>query len=165
MPLGETARPARPPDLSNAQLGNCWVENAEWFYGGVGYAGFNASKAGGGCACWFSRFALDSFARSFAPEVNSYGIAVLDTNGNLILRIGRYGNVDDGKPLVPSGPPNARSIGGDEVSLFHACYVGTHTDRRLFIADVGNSRLLSVKLDYHANETVFLRGIPDAAAP
>jgi len=143
------------------------VEGARWFYGGVGYAGFNASRAGGGCACWFSRFTLDYFGRSFAPEIDQFGIAVLDSSGNLIVHIGRYGNVDDGKALIlDGGPKNSRVLGGDEVGLFHACYVGTHTDHRLFISDVGNARLLSVKLDYHRTETVPLgaRG-PKLPAP
>jgi len=56
---------------------------------------------GGGCACWFSRFSLDLFARSIAPEPDQFRVAVVDSAGNLILRIGQYGNVDDGKPLIP----------------------------------------------------------------
>ena len=54
-----------------------------------------------------------------------------------------------------------RSIGGDEVGLFYACYVGTHTDKRLFIADAGNARIVSVKLGYHAEERVALKDVPD----
>ncbi len=50
--------------------------------------------------------------------------------------------------------------GGDEVALFHACYVGTHTDRRLFIYDTGNGRIVSVRLDYHAAEQVTLKDTP-----
>jgi hypothetical protein len=120
---------------------------------------------GGGCACWFSRFTLDYFARSIAPEPHQYRVAVLDSAGNLITRIGRYGNVEDGRPLVlKGGPASPRSIGGDEVSLVHACFVGTHTDRRIFIADLGNARILSVKLGYHAEEKVALKGVPDEAA-
>jgi len=89
---------------------------------------------------------------------------VLDTNGNLILRVGRYGNVEDGKPLEPAGgPPNTRSVGGDEVALFYAPYVATHTDRRLFIADPGNARIVSVRLGYHATERVPLRVVLDSA--
>jgi len=50
------------------------------------------------------------------------------------------------------------------VGLFHACYLATHTDRRLFIADAGNARILSVKLGYHATEKVELKDVPDRAA-
>ncbi len=174
VPLTPELAPKRPPDLYAGGVGEGWVENAEWLYGGVGFAGFNAGHAPS-CACWFSRFALDYFARSIAPEPQLFSVAVLDTNGNLILRIGRYGNVDDGVPLLrpqdgpraASGssrapgdapvPPATRALGGDEVALFHACYVGTHTDRRIFISDVGNARIVSVRLDYHASESVPLK--------
>ena len=136
------------------------VEGADWFYGGVGFAGFNMK--GPGCACWFSRFTLDYFARSIAPEVHQYRVAIIDKAGNLILRIGRYGNVDEGKPLVAEGgPKNARSIGGDEVSLVHPCFVGTHTDRRIFISDYGNARIVSVKIGYQSEKTIPLKGLPD----
>lgn len=151
VPLPESDRPARSPMLHNGTLGNSWVEGADWMYGGVGYAGFNASRAGGGCACWFSRFTLDYFARSIAPEPTHFSVAILDANGNLITRVGRYGNVDS------AGPQSKLPLGGDEVGLVHACYVGTHTDRRLFISDVGNGRIVSVKLDYHVTEKVALK--------
>ncbi|MFO7899308.1 MAG: hypothetical protein R6V58_09630, partial [Planctomycetota bacterium] len=160
--LSQSNRPDRPPDLQNSSHGRAWVENAEWLYGGVGFAGFNMIGHGGGCACWFARFELDEFARSFAPEPHQYRVAVLDSAGNLILHVGRYGNVADGVPLDRKGGPKAvRSIGGDEVSLVHACFVGTHTDRRLFIADLGNARILSVKLGYHASETIELEQVPE----
>ena len=88
----------------------------------------------------------------------------------LILRVGQYGNVDDGLPIGKrsSGrwrgePPNQRSIGGDEVALFHAAYVEADTDRRRFIADAGNARIVQVKLDYHATEKVSLHNVPDRA--
>ena len=164
VPLSSADAPKRPLDLYAGGVGEGWVENAEWFYGGVGYAGFNSSHAGGGCACWFSRFALDYFARSIAPEPQLFGVAVVDSAGNLITRIGRYGNADDGKPLVPGAElKSPTSLGGDEVGLFHACYTGTHTDRRIFISDVGNGRILSVKLGYHAEEKVALKDVANQA--
>ena len=46
-------------------------------------------------------------------------------------------------------------------SSFHPNYVATHTDRRLFIADQGNARILSVKLGYHAEERVALKEVQD----
>jgi hypothetical protein len=55
-----------------------------------------------------------------------------------------------------------RSIGGDEVSLMFGAYLATFTDRRLFIADAGNSRIVSVKLGYATEQTVRLSDIPDS---
>ena len=159
VPLPASERPNRPPDLSNLP-GNAWAEGAEWFLGGVGWHGKNH---GLGCGCRNVRFALDYFGRTFAPELDRYSVAVLDTAGNVIVRIGQYGNVDDGKPLVEAGgPPVTRSIGGDEVALMHAAYAATQTDRRLFLADIGNYRVLSVKLGYHVDESVSLKTVKDA---
>jgi hypothetical protein len=186
LPLTAETKPSRPPDLENAVIGQAWVEKAEWFYGGVGFCGFN-KRGGSGCSCWNCRFDVDHFGRSFAPEMDRYSVAVLDSSGNLILRVGKYGNVDDGLPLriadrglrnqdggmggaargsgnPKSEIPNPRSIGGDEVALFYACFTATHTDRRLFIADVGNARILSVKLGYNSEECVALKTVKDHAS-
>ncbi|MHC4917386.1 MAG: hypothetical protein ACYTGB_18060 [Planctomycetota bacterium] len=163
--VNEATGPKRPFDIIRGFAGKAWVEGAEWMYGGVGYGGFNSSKGGGGCACWNARFALDLYARSFATELNRFRVAVLDTNGNLITRIGKYGNVDDGVPLIKEGgPAKPRPVGGDEVALCRPAYVATYTDRRLFIADYGNYRILSVALDYHAGHTVALKNVPDQGA-
>ncbi len=160
IPLGEAARPRRPADARLFDA-NFWAEGAQWLYGGVGFCGKNVI-----CSCWNCRFALDYFARSFVPEVDRCRVAVLDSNGNLILRVGTYGNVEDGKPLVAEGgPANPRSIGGDEVALFYAPYLATQTDRRLFIADPGNGRIVSVKLGYHCEEKVALKNVPDQKGP
>lgn len=149
IPLPIASKPKRDPDIRSGSIGNAWFEGAEWMYGGVGFAGFSVGYAPA-CACWNARFATDVLKRSFAPEITHYSVAVLDSSGNLILRIGQYGNIEDGMPLVKEGgPKNPVSIGGDEVALFHAAYVASHTDKRLFIADGGNSRILSVKLGYH----------------
>ncbi len=152
VPLPIAARPNRSQDIVGG-----WIENADWIYGGVGFSGW---RSGGSCICWNTRPALDLFSRVFAPEIDHYSVAVLDSNGNLILRVGQYGNVEDGKPLIAvGGPKNPNSIGGDEVALFHAAYVATFTDHRLFIADGGNSRIASVKLDYHTNNKTKLSEI------
>jgi hypothetical protein len=158
IPLSPENRPQRSQDLSGYTSG--WVEGAEWFYGGIGFCTPTA------CICWNSRFTKDYFNRSFAPETMHYSVAIIDSAGNLILRVGKYGNVDDGKPLVADGgPAAARAIGDDEVGLFYPCYVATHTDRRLFIADAGNSRISSVRLGYHSEEKVPLKNVPDLKKP
>ncbi|MCK6472890.1 MAG: hypothetical protein L6R28_14195 [Planctomycetes bacterium] len=162
VPLPKDGAPGRKPDTYYAMGGGTWIENPEWMYGGVCRDGFLAGWAPS-CACWNSRAALDLFARSFATELARNCVAVLDTNGNLVMRIGKYGNVDDGVPLVTDGgPANPRSVGGDEVALAAPNYVASHTDHRLFIADYGNYRLLSVKLGYHAEQKIALKDVKDA---
>lgn len=160
VPLTKERTPDFPPQLSCGTKGRFWVQDAEWIYPGVGFV-----HPGAPCQCWNSRFAVDYFGRVFVPETVRNQVAVLDTNGNLILHIGKYGNVDDGVPLVPDQrfrTEKPRSLGGDEVALMYTCYVATHSDRRLFIADGGNARILSVKLGYHADEQVPLREVKDA---
>ncbi len=157
LPIEKKALPRRPSDLQ--RMGSeSWIENPEWLYGGVGHGGGEIAL----CKCWNARSTLDYLGRIFVPEVDHYSVAVLDTNGNLITRVGHYGNVDEGVPLIKKGGPSApRSIGGDEVALFHAAYVETCTDRRLFISDAGNRRILSVKLGYHAEVKVPLKDVKD----
>ncbi len=152
IPLGEADAPKRPVDLIGAGLDGAWVEGAEWMYGGVGYDGKNA---GVGCGCWNARAAFDYFDRTFAPELHRFRVAVLDSAGNLIMRIGRYGNADS------AGPGSAVPLGGDEVGMMHGAYLAVHTDRRLYIADSSNDRVFSVRLDYHATEKVALKDVPD----
>jgi sugar lactone lactonase YvrE len=128
-----------------------YLKGAEWVYP---FAGYSPQ----GCACWAMCFAIDHFGRSFVPAHSRRQVAILDTSGNLIAHVGRYGNVDDGRPLAPdpeglrAEPP--RSIGGDEVAMAYGCYVGTHSDRRLFIFDGNNDCIRSVKLDYHVSQRV-----------
>lgn len=150
LPIAKDSVPNRKQEISGG-----WIDNAEWLYGGVGFSGWRTEDS---CICWNARPALDLLARSFVPEVDHFSVAVLDSNGNLILRVGQYGNVDDGKPLIADhGPKNTTSIGGDEVALYHAPYLSTFSDKRLFISDGGNSRILSVKMDYHVNHNTKLK--------
>jgi hypothetical protein len=65
---------------------------------------------------------------------------------------------------APGGPEKPRPVGGDEVALAHAAYVGVHADRRLFVHDAGNGRIVGVKLGYHAAETVPLKQIQEGKA-
>jgi hypothetical protein len=152
--------PTRPPDTRLGQIGKkAWWENAEWFYGGIG---FNGKNRGGVAACHCAQFRVtqDYFARTFVPETVHYTVGVLDSAGNLVMRIGQYGNIDDGVPMVADPRiPKPRSLGGDEVALFHPAYLAVHTDKRLFINDPGNDRIVSVKLGYHTSETVSLKNV------
>ena len=142
------------PRLSMPPKTKFYVEGAEWIFPGAGWVPQYC------CECWNSRFAVDHFGRSFVPQHNRYQVAILDTGGNLVAQVGRYGNVDDGKPLIANGDRRsepARPLGGDEVALAYACYTGTFSDRYLFIYDAGNDCIRSVKLDYHVSEKLPVR--------
>ncbi|MCK6473939.1 MAG: hypothetical protein L6R28_19635 [Planctomycetes bacterium] len=164
IPLPDADKPKRSPDISGYTMNSVWIEGADWFYGGVGNCSF---KIAPGCICWQqSRFTLDYFARSFAPETDQFSVAVLDKNGNLIMRIGQYGNVDDGAPLSKDPQwtaPNPKPLGGDEIALMQPSHVATLSDRYLYIGDVGNGRIVQARLGYHQDAKVPLRGVPDAA--
>ncbi len=88
--------PSRPADLCDygpfgePYLGSkVWVERYRWMYAGVSPA---VSK---GCTCASTRFHLDWFKRCWVPEAYRHTIGIVDTAGNLIAHIGRYGNLDD----------------------------------------------------------------------
>jgi hypothetical protein len=160
IPLSESLRPKRPPDLVHVDAGgSVWVdEGGHWIRGGVGFDGKRVK-----CHCPSqSRPGLDYFARSFLPEPDRYSVLVIDSNNNEITRVGRYGNVDSGIPLIKDGgPPAPQSIGGDEVALMHPQMLAVESDRRLFIGDLGNARIAAVKLGYHAEEKVALKDVKD----
>ncbi len=180
VPLADAPRPDGPPQLVHGLYdGQAWTLDAQWLYGGVGNAAKYIGRAGGGCWCQYAQMTLDSFARTFVPEPDIYSVAVLDSAGNLVLRIGRYGNADDGLPLVRTGEPPGPASGssralsdtqgpatpqsptgagrGDEAALFNPQHVATHTDRRLYVSDIGNGRVVCVKLDYSVTERVSLK--------
>jgi len=146
--------PANEPKRAY-DLEGFWAENAAWFFGGVGFMGKNSSKgvaSGTGCACWNSRMAFDYLNRTFAPELERYSVAILDSNGNLITRVGRYSNRDS------MGPKSLVPLGGDEVGMIHGAYLGVMSDKALYIADTANDRIVAVKLNYATNEVV---GLPE----
>jgi hypothetical protein len=160
IPLG-ARRPDRAPDTNDGAIGTAWWENAEWFYGGIGFTGKDAG-ASHACNCANYRPAHDYFARTFVPETQHQTVAVLDSNGNLVMRIGQYGNVDDGVPLIGEREVEGwqpKPLGGDEVGLFYPVYLGTHTDRRLYVTDPGNMRIVGVKLDYHTSAKIALADV------
>jgi hypothetical protein len=86
-------------------------------------------------------------AFGFVPEAYRHSIGALDTNGNLILHIGRYGNLDSG-----DGAKSKIPVGGDNIGIaFNAMVSGT--DNYLAFDDWGE-RIVVLKLNYHVEETV-----------
>lgn len=106
-----------------------WAEGMLWSFGGY----FPRPGSGfGKCICLNSRFDLDFYGRLFVPEGHRSAVAVLDANGNFILRLGEYGNCDDRGP---------------EIRLAHCRYVAA-SEKRLYLNDLPNNRILSVDLKY-----------------
>ncbi len=129
----------RPFDVTGVG-GGAWLEGIEWAYAGA------SPIVTGGCSCPSMRTHLDWYKRSFVPEIYRHSIGVLDTNGNVIMHLGQYGNFD----TAPGGKDGAKP-GGTDIGMLAARYIGG-TDNYLCFEDWGE-RLIVLKLDYHAGET------------
>lgn len=117
------------------------MDGVEWLYAGA------SPIVPGGCTCPTMRPHLDWYKRIFFSEAYRHSIGVLDTNGNLILHIGSYGNYDSWH-----GPASKIKVGGDEIGLFVPRMM-SGTDNYLCFQDWGE-RLAVLKLNYLAEETV-----------
>jgi DNA-binding beta-propeller fold protein YncE len=112
---------------------------AAWVYTG------HAPCEPGDCGCAHSRFGLDRFGRAYIPSMQLYSVMVLDANGNVVLRLGRYGNADSqGKGSLVPEP----DIGLGWVLAVEA------SDKAVYIGDQGNARILKAAIGYAAEETV-----------
>jgi hypothetical protein len=134
--------PTRPVDWAGTGL-KCpatWVEGAYWMYPGA------TPTSRGGCTCPSSRPHLDWFKRSYVPEGYRHSIGILDTNGNLIMHMGSYGNHDDAL---------AMKEGTEDVRLTLPRFI-SGTDNYLCFDDWGE-RLPVLKIGYHAEETASIK--------
>lgn len=113
------------------------IENALWSYGGV-----LASQGSGSCTCQDSSFGLDLFERSFVPAVQTCTVNVLDANGNVVARLGGYGNADD-----------RGAAGGPAFGVIFPHSVGV-TDEAVYVHDQCNEWVVRAKLLYKKEETV-----------
>jgi hypothetical protein len=141
------------------------IEPVRWQYGGVA----PSCSHSGGCVCGNSRFDLDGFERAFVPALQTYSVNVLDANGNLVVRIGGYGNRDSrGKdsPVVdpetgllrPRRPDDPKGLKppkelAERIGFRMAPYVAV-TDEAVYVEDTGNSRVVRARLGYHAEQSV-----------
>ncbi len=133
--------PTRQPDLSGpwgySGYGTripVWVEGAEWFCAGA------SPMKPSDCSCYQLRAHLDWYKRSYVPELYRHSIGILDTNGNLVMHAGEYGNYDSTRDRIAS--TFIRFVSG--------------TDNYLCFEDWGE-RLTVLKLSYHAEETVGIK--------
>ncbi len=102
---------------------------AQWAWYGVSMIQPALGREGY-CMCWHPRFDVDGYARVFVPDQLRCRIVVLDTNGNQITSIGRYGNPDDRGPEVPLADPRTVMV----------------TDGAAYIGDMSNNRIARAEL-------------------
>lgn len=144
------------------------LQGALWMMPGVAHCGDMGCGAGGEhCHCTGCDFDVDNFGRVFAPDNGRQRVTVLDTNGNLILHFGAYGNQDycgpesyvmdpKGKFLRPRKPDDPRDLkspfANPEIAFNWITGLAV-TDRHAYVADCANRRMLRVKLGYASTET------------
>jgi len=114
--------------------GQC--RNVDWIF--MGASPYPANL--GICLCSGSWLDLDLHDRIFVPDAFRMCVHVLDTEGNLLLRFGRYGNMDDGRGRLAFARP-------------HVVFRGS-TDGRIRVMDTQNSRVTILDEVYAAEETV-----------
>jgi len=116
-----------------------WVRGALWRY-----HGYAPSPAGGinwgdpGCTCWNARLAVDGFGRVFIPDVFRFSVDMLDTNGNRIARIGRYGNADSAGPGSQVPEP--------EIAFAWPAFTAVDGDK-LYVSDTVNTRVTVIRVE------------------
>lgn len=127
------------------------VVGALWRYGGMGTVPTSMASANWGdpaCGCHNSRLAVDEYGRVFVPDVFRFSIEVLDSNGNQIDRIGRYGNADSAGPGSPVPEP--------EIAFAWPGFVSV-AGGRAFVSDPVNRRVSVIRFEHAAEE---VREIP-----
>ena len=167
---GESAETKLPADLQKEKIRGAGVEGtmqgAQWFR--QGFSAISSCKGGSGCHCNGTDFDMDDFGRVFAPDTGRFRVGVLDTNGNEILSFGAYGNQDFCGPesyvvdpatklLRPRKADDPRDLVSPfaKPELAFGWIVGLAvTDKYAYVDDVINKRILRVRLDYAAAETI-----------
>jgi hypothetical protein len=139
------------------------IENMAWDYHG-------ALVRFSGCTCSRSQFSLDAYERVFLPAAHKCAVDVLDANGNVIVTIGSYGNADcrgEDSPVVdpktgelrprrPDDPPGLKSPLADLGITFLMPNFTTVEDEALYVNDLGNERIVRVRLEYEVEKIVSL---------
>jgi hypothetical protein len=138
------------------------VENAHWVYAGVS----PVSTSYNSCTCLKSSFDLDGYERSFVCAAQTFTVNVIDANGNLVARLGGYGNLDSrGRQgpvldpgtgaLRPRRPDDPKGLRSPARPLgFNLPRSVAVTDENVWVHDVGNRTIVRLKLVYRAEESV-----------
>jgi len=105
-----------------------------------------------GAECFGGQICLDADRRVWAPDTFMYCVQAVDGAGNLIARVGRYGNEDcrggGGDRVIPG----TKVVCDPEVPLARPAGVAVRRDR-LFISDMYAHRIVRCRLDYARTAT------------
>jgi hypothetical protein len=72
------------------------ITGARWRFPGMGIVPTSERYWGDpACVCYFSGLDVDPYGRVFVPDCFQFRVHVLDSNGNKMYDVGRYGNADD----------------------------------------------------------------------
>ncbi len=130
-------------DWGECGLYPAWLEGVEWEFPGSSPAWGRFSKGHEACICFSLRFCADDFGRIYVPAAHRNTIRMIDTAGNEVLRIGRYGNLDSGpsarlkEPNIPLWFPTATAL----------------SKRYLYVVEARLARVLRIKLGYAVEES------------
>jgi hypothetical protein len=126
------------------------VSGAQWRQFGFGMVPSSGDNLlpDPGCVCHNSHFAVDAYGRVYFPDPFIFSVEALDTNGNRIARIGRYGNADSGgpgskqpEPAIPFGCPTSVA----------------YSNGKLFVSDSVNRRFVVVALEHEVEASCKVR--------
>jgi hypothetical protein len=117
-----------------------WQDGVEWEFLGVAPVWGRYNKAHSSCVCGYSRICVDDFGRVYAPAAHRSTVRLIDTAGNELLRIGRWGNMDSYGPGSPVPEPDIPLMFPSATAL---------SKNALFITEWRHGRILKVRLGYH----------------
>lgn len=133
-----------PAGFDTASVTSTGVKASSYKTYTVDMAPYSSENGGGFCICRSPRFDVDPYGRLFVPNAVTCRVAVIDNEGNDIIRFGKYGNID--------GP-----AGGATVSLNWPTSVAASEDF-IYVADFANNRIARMRMNYEADN------LPDVSA-
>ncbi|MCX7805179.1 MAG: SMP-30/gluconolactonase/LRE family protein, partial [Planctomycetota bacterium] len=125
----------------------CRIEGAVWVrygYSQMHQKDIESSR----CNCQSARFGMDGFDRLYIPDSMRASVDIADSNGNRIIRLGRYGNMDSRGPGSPVPKP--------ELPMSWPLVVCA-TDTACYVADQVNGWVLKIALHYAVEKECAIR--------
>jgi hypothetical protein len=145
--FGPKDKQAKPAGATDWQGPN----SVAWLAGVLNIYSHQAPNGAAGrhlsCTCKEARYDLDLYGRLYIPNVLTYRVTMVDNAGNVILRLGHYGNLDSlgsgadspvKKPEIPLGWPMSVAAAPDH--------------GHVYIGDCINSRVVRADLTWKAEE-------------